>query len=202
MPAVQAPALIGASGLLERAVGYARLGLSGVTAADLARGTPCHEWDLRALLEHLSDSLAALCEAAAVGRVELRPSAEPGSDTEIVTAIRQQASALLGAWTGRAAAGPVSVAGCPLPAAVLAATGALEIAVHGWDIAQACLRTLPLPPLLAEELLELVPLLITGADRPVRFAAPVDVPASASPAQRLLAAVGRRPSGVTGADPG
>lgn len=45
--------------LLERAIGYAR----GALARVLTRQTPCSEWDLLALLEHMDDSLLALPEA-------------------------------------------------------------------------------------------------------------------------------------------
>jgi uncharacterized protein (TIGR03086 family) len=69
----------------------------------------------------------------------------------------------------------------------------VEIAVHGWDVAQACGRPRPIPPQLAEELLQLAPLLVTDADRPGRFAPPVAVPAGASPGDRLVAFLGRGP---------
>jgi hypothetical protein len=42
------------------------------------------------------------------------------------------------------------------------------------------------------ELLEVVPLFVHDADRPHRFADPVDVPLHARPSTRLLAALGRR----------
>jgi hypothetical protein len=72
-------------------------------------------------------------------------------------------------------------------------TGALEVAIHGWDVARSCGHRRPIPRSLAEEMLELSPLFITDADRPVRFAAPVDVPPLAGPADRLVAFLGRHP---------
>ena len=87
---------------------------------------------------------------------------------------------------------PISVADRELRSDLLAAAGSLEIAVHGWDVAQACGVDRPLPPALALELLEVVPLFVHDADRPHRFADPVDVPLHARPGARLLAALGRR----------
>jgi hypothetical protein len=49
------------------------------------------------------------------------------------------------------------------------------------------------PPALAGELLGVVRVLVDDTDRPVRFAAPVGVPASASPSDCLVAHLGRRP---------
>jgi uncharacterized protein (TIGR03086 family) len=193
MSARQENALIGALGLLERAVGYTRFSLHFVTPADLTRPTPCCEWDVRALLEHMSDSLTALHEAAVSGRVRLAPGDDhPAGDTDIVAAIQGKACALLGAWTRNDGADLIRIAGSPLTACVLASTGALEIAVHGWDLAQACRRRHPIPLPLAEELLELVPFLVSRQDRPARFASPVELLAAAPKDGQLLAALGRQ----------
>jgi uncharacterized protein (TIGR03086 family) len=202
MAAAPAPGWTGALGLLERAVGYTRVSLHAIAPADLKRPTPCAGWDLAALLRHMSDSLAALREAADVGEVRLSADvpADPVvhvatarcPDADLVSRIRDQACWLLGAWTKHDGAQLVRIAGSPMTAAVLASTGALEITVHGWDVAQACGRAHPLPPLLAAELFDLVPLLVRDADRPGRFAAPIRLDPSASVSDRLLAVLGRR----------
>ncbi|MGD1225330.1 TIGR03086 family protein [Streptomyces krungchingensis] len=77
---------------------------------------------------------------------------------------------------------------------VLAAVGAVEIAVHGWDVAQACGTSRPIPPALAAELLPVARCVVDDADRGVRFAEPVGAPASwLRPGDRLVAFLGRRP---------
>jgi uncharacterized protein (TIGR03086 family) len=80
-----------------------------------------------------------------------------------------------------------------MPSTLLACTGALEISVHGWDVARACGHDRPLPVPLAVDLLSVAPLLVDDADRPGRFAGPVDVPPSAGAGDRLLAFLGRQP---------
>jgi uncharacterized protein (TIGR03086 family) len=90
----------------------------------------------------------------------------------------------------------VSVVGHDLDTTVLAAAGALDIAVHGWDVAVACGADRPIPESLAETLLAVAPLVVRPDDRPGRFAAPYDVPPTATASDRLLAFLGRRP--VTG----
>lgn len=76
---------------------------------------------------------------------------------------------------------------------MVAAVGAIEIAVHGWDVATACGERRPIPAPMAEELLDLALLLITPHDRPSRFGRPVAVPAYAPAQDHLLAYLGRRP---------
>jgi uncharacterized protein (TIGR03086 family) len=98
---------------------------------------------------------------------------------------------LLGAWAQLPGTRPVAVRDRELRSDLLAAAGALEIAVHGWDVARACGVDRPLPAALAVDLLDVVPLLVGDADRPGRFAERVDVPPGAGPGTRLLAAVGR-----------
>lgn len=181
--------------LLERAVSYTRASLSVVTADDLERSTPCREWRLVELLRHMDDSLQALHEAGATGQVRLLPDLDPAVGApglSVVESLRRRACALLGAWSLRHAEERVVVSGRVLPASLVALTGALEIAVHGWDVARACGVDRPLPDELARALLAVAPSLISAEDRGQRFAPAVPVAAGASASSRLLAHTGRQ----------
>ncbi|MGH3735633.1 MAG: TIGR03086 family metal-binding protein [Micromonosporaceae bacterium] len=185
-------ALIGGVTLLERAVSYLVGSLHQLTPADLARPTPCREWDLGTLLCHLRDSLDALVEAAEQGQIPLQPpDQDPAPDP--VAAVRDGARRLLGAWTNGGPGEVIAVGGCPVTASVTAGAGALEIAVHGWDVARARGLHRPIPDSLAEELLRLSGLFVSPADRPARFAVAVPVPESAPAGDRLLGFLGRQP---------
>ncbi|MQA03992.1 MAG: TIGR03086 family protein [Streptosporangiales bacterium] len=179
-------------GLLERAVGYLLGSLHLVTPDALSHATPCRDWDLRDLLHHVDDSLLALHESAGgqVGSVALRL---PPADGELVAIVRQRARRLVGAWAAAPQPRLVAVDGLPITAAVAASVGAVEIAVHGWDVAQACGHHRVIPPELAGELLELTPLFVDTADRGRRFADPVWLPYGSSISDRLVAYVGRNP---------
>jgi len=171
--------------LLERSLAYALGSVAGAGHASLDRGTPCAEWSLGELLDHLDDSVDALYEGLTGGRIGLLPPADR------VCGFRTRACAVLGAW----AAGPpedVLVGERPLDTAVMAAVGAVEIAVHGWDVGRACGRPRPLPDGLAAELLSIAQCVVGEEDRGVRFAAPVAVPSRARAEIRLLAFLGRR----------
>ena len=89
--------------------------------------------------------------------------------------------------------GVILIGGHWLPRDIAAGAGALEVAMHGWDIALACGRPEPIPVPLAARLLQLSPLLVPAAGRAPLFAEPVPVPAAAGPSDQLAAFLGRPP---------
>ena len=175
------------AGLLERAIGYA-----------LGSPTPCRGWDLRTLLRHLNDSLAALHEGVATGVVDLEPAEpdeSPGS-ADLGAVFRNRAGRLLGALCAESPPGRViTIRDRSLTGEVTAGTGAIEIAAHGWDVAQACGRRGQIPAQLATDLLEVSRMVITDASRHPFFARPVAAAPAASPSDRLVAFLGRGPQG-------
>lgn len=179
--------------LLERSISYALGSVAAVTPRLLSRSTPCARWDLRALLHHVNDSLDVLLEGVETGRIGPEPDRYPDPADPAAT-FRDRAGRLLGAWAGGCRR-VIAIADQPLLAGMVAGTGAVEIAVHGWDIAQACGDHRPIPPGIAAEILAFVPLVVTDATRMAQFAAPVRTAAQASPGDRLVALLGRRPIG-------
>jgi uncharacterized protein (TIGR03086 family) len=181
--------------LLEMSVSYALRAVQPVTPELLSRPTPCRGWDLRMLLRHASESLAALSEGIEAGRVGLDPAAEDGGlPADPARAFRDRACQLLDAWTSPSRQRQViEIAGCPLEASVMAAAAALEVAVHGWDISRACGQRQPIPPAIATDLLVMAPVLVPRTGRHPLFAAPVTVARTAGPSDRLAAFLGRTP---------
>jgi uncharacterized protein (TIGR03086 family) len=184
--------VLGGVELLERAIGYTHGSLLLVSPAALGNATPCRDWSLGDLLEHMADSLSALADAAEIGRVDLEASELTGEfAVDVVAIVRRRACHLLGAWAQDDGPRDVAVGDHSLASALLIGAGALEVAVHGWDVARACGEDRPIPAALAEDLLELAPSLVTDADRPERFAAPVPVSALARPSDQLTTYLGR-----------
>jgi uncharacterized protein (TIGR03086 family) len=148
------------------------------------------------LLRHASESLAAIAEGIETGRVGLDPAIEDGDlAADPARAFRDRAGRLLDAWTRPGRKGQViEIAGCPLAASVTAAAAALEVAVHGWDVSQACGHRQPIPRTLATGLLAIAPLLVPRAGRHPLFATPIAVPATADPSDQLAGFLGRTPS--------
>jgi uncharacterized protein (TIGR03086 family) len=181
--------------LLELSISYALREVVAVTPELLSSPTPCREWDLRMLLRHASESLAAIAEGIETGCVGLDPAAEHGDlAADPARAFRDRAGRLLGAWTSPGHQRRViEIAGCPLAASVMASAAALEVAVHGWDISRACGQHQAIPRALASGLLAIAPLLVPRSGRHPLFAAPVTVPATAGPSDQLAAFLGRAP---------
>jgi uncharacterized protein (TIGR03086 family) len=193
-----------ATGLLAAAISYMLGVCAPIGPGELALPTPCADWDLARLLGHLCESMADLETALRTGCLDLGgPSS--GAEGDLVEALRDRAAQLLCACYCHG--GPerfVAVGGLPIPAGLLACTGAVEIAVHGWDVSAARARAgrdsttsgrgtsqIPIPAALATRMLRLSPLLVAG--REGLFAVPVEVPAQASPGDRLVSYLGRHP---------
>ena len=70
-------ALTGGVELLERAMSYTLGSLQLVTPAAMSAPTPCREWDLRALLRHMNDSLQTLHDGIVLGRLDLDADRRP-----------------------------------------------------------------------------------------------------------------------------
>ena len=189
----------GATGLLAGAISYMLAVCAPIGAAELTLPTPCPDWNLAMLLGHLCESMADLEAALRTGRLDL--DGPPGRTRgDPVEALRDRAAELLCA--GYCYGGPerfVTVGDLPIPAGVVACTGAVEIAVHGWDVSAARarggrangLQETPIPAALATRMLRLGPLLVAG--REGLFGVPVEVPAQASPGDRLVGYLGRHP---------
>jgi uncharacterized protein (TIGR03086 family) len=195
--------------LLERAAGYALKavggvgGVGGVTPELSRHPTPCRGWDLRMLITHADESLTALQEGICAGAIALigtapAPGLASASCADLAAAFCDRVTRLLQVSCVCADTPDrvVTIAGLPITVGTLTAVAALEIAVHGWDVSQACGQCVPIPPALATDLLELSALLVPRAGRHPMFAEPVPVAPTASPSDRLIAFLGRHPLGA------
>lgn len=185
----------GGTGLLDQAISYAALSVLDVTPALLPRPTPCRGWNLDMLLRHASESLAALYDGTLTGHIGLIPT--PPDRDPAANPARTFGDRAVRLLAARATAGRrqqvLDIGDLPLPAIAMECAGAVEIAVHGWDISQACGRRRPIPDALAARLLAIAPLLIPETGRHPLFSPPVTATAPAGPGDRLIAYLGRNP---------
>ena len=95
--------------------------------------TPCSEWNVRDLVQHMSGT-SGVCYAAAT-RTEMDPNAEPGDDP--VTEFAAASAAASAAWRGEdALEGMVSVP-ADMPAIAALGVNIIDIGTHVWDLATA-----------------------------------------------------------------
>jgi uncharacterized protein (TIGR03086 family) len=179
--------------LFARAAGYALESLAEVTDADLDRPTPCADWPVRTLLLHLADAADGLSGLARTGELAL-PSPPRRGDADPAAVARDRLLRLLDVLTSAAADDGRGTTDHAALAQAAARGGAIELAVHGWDVATACGSGHVMAPRLATALLQAATSLVEDGARPGLFAAPVAPPPDAGPEDRLVAFLGRRPA--------
>jgi uncharacterized protein (TIGR03086 family) len=154
---------------------------------DLHRPTPCREFDVTALADHLIDTIARLGAAAGI------PSARPTGDS-VGQRIQQQTQPILAGWRRRASADDVIFGGRVLPAHLALGIMSLELLVHGWDFAVALRRPFHVSDAHAAHVLALARQTLTAQSRAIAgFDPPVPVPANAGALDVLVAFTGRDP---------
>lgn len=172
--------------------------LLGVTDEDLTAPTPCPDWPVAALLDHLMGLSWVFAQAArkltddATGGPPPQPSAAdlpphwrsrmPVMLEELATAWKDPA-----AWTGTAQAGGVT-----MPAAEMGVVAMNELIMHSWDLAQATGQEFAADPRILEALVEF--LSRTPAEgTPGLFGPVVAVEAEADLLEQALGLAGRDP---------
>jgi len=135
--------------------------LLGVTDEDLTAPTPCPEWTVGDLLDHLmrlswafAQAAKKLTDAPGTASPPPQPSAAnlpahwrsrmPVLLEELATAWKEPS-----AWTGTAQAGGVT-----MPAAELGVVAMNELVMHSWDLAQATGQEFAADPRILEALIE------------------------------------------------
>jgi uncharacterized protein (TIGR03086 family) len=165
----------------------------------LADATPCAEYDVRALVNHLLFWGPSL---AAAGRKEVvPPPAAAESDVDLTTgdwrgALLTQLDRTAEAWTPREAwEGATRIVGpTEIPAQVIGGMLVGEYVVHGWDLAAATGQPLALDDETLAYLLEEVS---AGAEQGRQmgvYGPEVPVPAGAPALDRILGLTGRDPA--------
>jgi uncharacterized protein (TIGR03086 family) len=158
-----------------------------ICADDLHRRTPCPEWDVRALAEHLIDTIARLGAAAGL-------STTVPSSGFIAERIQEVTRPILADWRRRGLEGHIDFGGRPIPAHLALGILSLELVVHGWDFAMALDRRIDIADEHAAYVHGLARQTLTTESRAINgFGPAVEVPAGANALDRLIAFTGRDP---------
>jgi uncharacterized protein (TIGR03086 family) len=173
----------------------------GVRDDQLTAATPCTESTLGALLDHV-DGLSIAFTAAATKTPLPGGSQAPSANAARLGAdwserIPQRLTALAAAWRDPAAwSGMTEAGGQELPGEVAGVVALDELILHGWDIAVASGQRFSCEPDLVEAAYGFVQRTVTQNPNgvPGLFGPPVQVPADATPLDRLLGLAGRDPA--------
>ena len=160
--------------------------LQRLTEDDLCRPSPCTEYTVGDVGQHVVRSMVLLASVA--GEQIDTPVAGPLEENVAATA-----EAALAAWRRHGLDGSVAVGRSVMPASLAVEIIPLELLVHGWDIAQATAQSIDASPEVASYLLDRARELITPDKRGRSFAAQAPVRPEATPLQRLIAFTGRPP---------
>ena len=98
--------------------------------------TPCREYDVDQLAEHLCGSLVSL--GACVG-----VQAAPGMDATLEVRVADLGQKVLEGWRRHGLEGEVTLGPGPFPAETACGILSMEFLVHAWDFAQATGRSVP-----------------------------------------------------------
>jgi uncharacterized protein (TIGR03086 family) len=163
--------------------------IAGVRTDQYGDKTPCEEWTVRDLLEHMVGVVAGL-GATAAGR----PPTPFELATDPAAQFRDTATAALAAWRAPGGLDRVIDSGAgPMPGRVLAGINLLDTATHTWDLATATSQPTELPEPISAAATEAARTIVSAELRPGRFAPELPAPEDGSPTQRLVAFLGRTP---------
>jgi uncharacterized protein (TIGR03086 family) len=172
--------------------------VEGVTEAQFGLPTPCAEWDVRALMNHVLGTLM-LGEALlndVPPEVAMSPGGQPDADlvgSDPVKAYRSGVERLLAAATPTTLGATHTTPFGEMPGTVLGGFTTVDIAVHGWDLAKATGQERELDDDLARKVLAFARHTLTDDTRAPRIGPAVDVPPTASPTDQLIGFFGRQP---------
>ncbi len=164
----------------------------GVTEQQFGDPTPCTDWPVAVILNHIITLTGAFTDGA---RKTPRPDApEPTADlpTGWRDLLQARLDGLVDAWRDPAAwSGEATVGGVTLPADLTAAVVADELVVHGWDLARGTGQPYEPDPRMVQAALGFAEQFADLDGGP--FGPSVAVGGNATPFDRLLGAAGRDP---------
>jgi uncharacterized protein (TIGR03086 family) len=175
-------------------LGILREQVSVLGSDDLARPTPCSEWDALALVEHATGAIEYYARLAG-GDENVRPvivELAPGDD--LVARFDVAAANGVAAWSEAGALDrQVRMVLGRMPGHAALSVHIGDLAVHAWDLAVTRGSTLELPDELATAAIATWEDVFTRLNRGTAFGEEVAVDAGMSPTARLVAYCGRTP---------
>ncbi|AGZ45352.1 TIGR03086 family metal-binding protein [Actinoplanes friuliensis] len=161
-----------------------------IEPGQLGNPTPCTEFDVRALVEHM------LHWGPALARASRHSDGEAPADGDLLERLERQIGQLVEAWSVPAAWEGTTSMGGPqeLPAGMIGAMAVGEIVVHGWDLARATGQEISWDPGLQDFLYDEVAKTAELGREMQAYGREVPVPPTAPTLDRMLGLTGRDPA--------
>jgi uncharacterized protein (TIGR03086 family) len=139
---------------LEVSVAQTRPIVAAIEPDQYGLPTPCAEWDVRGVLNHLLGVLT-MWEGLPAGEVDLTALSAEHIDGDPLATYDRQAAATLAAWQADGVVEhAISFPGRELPGPFAARMLLGDVVLHGWDLAQATGQDVVWDQEIAAELLE------------------------------------------------
>jgi uncharacterized protein (TIGR03086 family) len=182
---------------LSRAVDQTGAIISGIRPDQAALPTPCSQWDVSALVDHVVEDVRQFTVRASRGTSDQPEASAIGDDW--TGAYREAADSLLKAWRREGALdGTVELPFGEGPAAWFVDLQTADLLVHGWDLAKATGQSTGIDPELGKSALEWGRENLRPEFRGDRFGPEVPVPEEAPLQERLVGFFGRDPDWTPG----
>ncbi|HEX8865748.1 MAG TPA: TIGR03086 family metal-binding protein [Lentzea sp.] len=175
--------------LLDRARDHALPIIAGISDDDLTKPTPCADYDVRALLDHLLHVVVEFQKLAVKQDADF---SHTPNYPQWRTQYPAESAKLVEAW-GQPGADEGIAGNMGLPAQTVGGLALLDLTIHAWDLAQATGQSFEPDTEVFDEVSNLVTQMGPTAIEWNVFKAPVEPPADASPMEQLLARTGRDP---------
>ncbi|MGZ4689467.1 MAG: TIGR03086 family metal-binding protein [Acidimicrobiia bacterium] len=168
----------------------------GIGPEQWANPTPCADWDVRALVNHIVTGNFWAAELGVGKTIEEVGDRLDGDVLGEYPVGEYLVSAELAASVFRAPGAmerPCAVSYGPVPGEIYCGHRFLDVLIHGWDVAKATGQDATLPPDLVEACIEVVTPQAELLAASGMFDTDVEAGESPDPQTRLLAMLGRRP---------
>lgn len=177
-----------------RALDETRRHIAGIPPDQWSGPTPCADWDVCALVNHIVAGnfwVAPLVEGRTIEEVGDRYDGIVLGDDPLEAYDRSAAEAAAAFRAPGAMDAPVAVSYGPVPGSVYAGHRFMDVLIHGWDVAKATGQETTIPPELVEACWEVLEPQIDLLSASGMFGNRIDLPDDASREDRLLGLLGR-----------
>ncbi len=178
----------------ERAAQGTTKVIENVSRDQLSNPTPCPEWDVKTLINHMIGANIHFAGVAAGENQQFTGDTPDFTEGDFVTTFRESTEKMAKVFSEPGALDrTLKLQIGEMPGVFVIGIATTETALHGWDLAKATEQEPLIEDELASVLYRRVSSALTPELRGTAFGPPVEVSDDASPTDKLVAFLGRTP---------